>query len=95
MVRAELLSAKGQMYDELRAKVDRLQEENQRLQVGRRPRGQLTSAAEAMHCVNKPLNYNLARLLIRSLRPATSGWRSRATSCSCLPSKRSTPMRCW
>lgn len=34
MVRSELLSAKGQMYDELRAKVDQLTTENQRLQVG-------------------------------------------------------------
>jgi hypothetical protein len=33
VVRAELLSAKGQLYDELRAKADRLQEDNHRLQV--------------------------------------------------------------
>ncbi len=33
LVRCELLSAKGQMYDELRAKTDKLHEENQRLQV--------------------------------------------------------------
>lgn len=33
MVKAELLSAKGQMYDDLKAKTDRLEQENQRLQV--------------------------------------------------------------
>jgi hypothetical protein len=33
MVRSELLAAKGQMYDELKAKADRLLEDNQRLQV--------------------------------------------------------------
>ncbi|KAJ9530398.1 hypothetical protein QJQ45_000772 [Haematococcus lacustris] len=32
-VRCELLAAKGQMYDELRARTERLQEDNQRLQV--------------------------------------------------------------
>lgn len=33
-VRAELLAAKGQMYDEVAGRASRLQEENQRLQVG-------------------------------------------------------------
>jgi hypothetical protein len=37
MVRCELLAAKGQMYDELQARTSRLQEDNQRLQVGGGP----------------------------------------------------------
>ena len=33
-MRAELLAAKGAMYDELKAQADKLQQDNQRLQVG-------------------------------------------------------------